>query len=99
MAGHVRGGRRLSSHRRGPNLLLIGGRARMRTRAEARRGLAIYLTVLVILSALLEGWIITHGGLEGPAGYLVLPLMYVPLVSSVVARLVGREGFRDVSFR
>jgi CAAX protease family protein len=71
----------------------------MRTRAQARRGLVIYLGLVVILSAALEGWIITHGGLMGPIGWLVLPLMYVPATSSVVARLVGREGFRDVSFR
>lgn len=71
----------------------------MRTRAQARRGLAIYLGAVVVMSAALEGWIITHGGLAGPARWLILPLMYVPLVSSVIARLIGREGFRDVSFR
>ena len=71
----------------------------MRTRAQARRGLAIYLGVVVVASAILEGWIISHGGLTGPAHWLVLPLMYVPAFASVVARLTGREGFRDVSFR
>ena len=70
-----------------------------RSPAEARRGLAIYFTLLVVCSAALEWWIITHGGLNGPAGRLVIFLMYVPAFSSVVARLVGREGFGDVSFR
>ncbi|MEZ4457493.1 MAG: type II CAAX endopeptidase family protein [Gemmatimonadales bacterium] len=70
----------------------------MRTPASARRGLTIYFAVLVTLSAALEGWIITHGGLR-ESGLLVLVLMYVPLVASVVARLAGREGFGDVSFR
>lgn len=70
----------------------------MRTREQARRGLTIYFGVLVAISAALEGWIVTHGGLEGPWGWLVLPLMYTPAVASVVARTVGREGFADVSF-
>jgi len=71
----------------------------MRTRAQARRGLVIYLGSVVVMSAALEGWIIGHGGLGGPARWLVLPLMYVPLISSVIARVIGREGIRDVSFR
>lgn len=70
-----------------------------RSRAEARRGLVRYLTVLVVLSVMLEIAIIRQGGLTNPtAGALVLVLMYVPAVASVVARLVGREGFDDVSF-
>jgi len=71
----------------------------LRSAAEARRGLAIYFTLLVLASAALEWWIITHGGLNGPAGRLVIVLMYVPAFSSIVARLAGREGFGDVSFR
>jgi membrane protease YdiL (CAAX protease family) len=71
----------------------------IRSPADARRGLAIYLSLVVIASAALEWWIITHGGLNGPAGSLVLVLMYVPAFASIVARLVGREGFGDVSFR
>jgi len=71
----------------------------LRSAAEARRGLAIYFTLLVVASAALEWWIITHGGLNGPAGRLVIVLMYVPAFSSIIARLAGREGFGDVSFR
>lgn len=74
-------------------------RGRPLSRDEARRGLAIYFMVLVVVSAGLEGWIITHGGLGGRFGMLVLPLMYTPTLASLVARLVGREGFADVSFR
>lgn len=69
------------------------------TRERARRGLAIYFAVLVVVSAAIEGWIITHGGLTGPWVWLVLPLMYTPTLASIVARLTGREGFGDVSFR
>lgn len=72
----------------------------MRTPEQARRGLRIYLAVLVVLSAGLEGTIIRLGGFVNPtAGALVLVLMYVPALASVVARLVGREGFEDVSFQ
>ena len=71
----------------------------MRTQAQARRGLRIYLGLVVVLSAILEGTIIRLGGLSNStAGALVLVLMYVPALSSVVARLAGREGFEDVSF-
>ena len=69
-------------------------------REAARRGIAIYLAVLIAGSAVLEAIIIKQGGLTDPtAGALVLVLMYVPAFASVVARLVGREGFEDVSFR
>ncbi len=71
----------------------------MRTREQARRGLTIYFAVLIVVSAALEGWIVTHGGLPGRWGWLVLPLMYTPALASVVARTVGREGWGDVSFR
>lgn len=71
----------------------------MRTREQARRGLTIYFAVLIVVSAALEGWIVAHGGLPGKWGWLVLPLMYTPALASVVARLWGREGFGDVSFR
>jgi len=70
-----------------------------RTRDEARRGLAVFFAVVLPVSAILEGWIITHGGLGGGWGWLVLPLMYTPTLGCVVARLVGGEGFGDVSFR
>jgi hypothetical protein len=69
------------------------------TRAEARQGLKIYFGVVIVVSALIEGWIITHGGLGGKFGWLVLPLMYTPTLGCLTARLVRHEGFGDVSFR
>jgi uncharacterized protein len=44
---------------------------------------------------LFEGIIYSTGHL----GYWLLPLMWTPAAASVVARLVLREGFADVSFR
>lgn len=69
------------------------------TRARARRGLRTYFAVVVVVSAALQAWIITHGGLTGRWGMLVFPLMYTPSLAAVIARVSGREGFADVSFR
>jgi len=65
-----------------------------RSRHKARRGLAIFFAVLVPLSAIFEVIIITTGDLSW-----LVPLVWVPALASVVARLVLREGFSDVSFR
>jgi len=64
------------------------------TRLRARRGLAIYFAVLVALSAMFDAIIITTGNFSW-----VFALMWTPALASVVARLVLREGFADVSFR
>jgi uncharacterized protein len=64
-------------------------------RKAARRGLAVYLGLVVVLSALFEGIIISTGVM----GVWLLPLMCTPAAASVIARLVLREGFSDVSFR
>jgi len=63
------------------------------TKLRARRGLAVYFVVLVPLSALFEAMMIS-----GNTSW-VLALMWTPAVASVVARLLLREGFADVSFR
>ena len=65
-----------------------------RSRYKARRGLAVFFAVLVPLSAIFEVIIITTGNLSW-----LVPLVWVPALASVVARLVLREGFSDVSFR
>jgi membrane protease YdiL (CAAX protease family) len=74
------------------------------TRRMARRGLAIYFSVVVLLSAPVQAIIIyadLAGGRNGLIPYLALitALMVVPATASVVARLALREGFSDVSFR
>ncbi|MGH3146428.1 MAG: CPBP family glutamic-type intramembrane protease [Rubrobacter sp.] len=65
------------------------------TRRRARRGLTIYFAIVVVLSAAIEGFIISNPELDG----LIAGLMLVPALASVVARIVLREGFADVSFR
>src|SRR3712207_1037956 len=64
------------------------------TRLRSRRGLAIYFAVLVPLSAVFQAIVIITGNFSW-----IWALMWTPAVASVVARLVLREGFADVSFR
>jgi uncharacterized protein len=74
------------------------------TRRRARRGLAIYFAIVVLLSAPIQAVIIAadlDGGRNGLVPWLasITALMFVPTAASVVARLALREGFSDVSFR
>jgi uncharacterized protein len=64
-------------------------------RLRARRGLAIYFAVLVPLSAVFETRLILGDG----SSWVVSALMWTPGAASIVARLILREGFGDVSFR
>src|SRR5215218_4357327 len=67
-------------------------------RRAARRWLAVFFVIVVVLSGAIEAYIIMNpeffGTLLG-----VLALMWSPALASVIARLVLREGFSDVSFR
>ena len=63
------------------------------TRRRARRGLAIYFAVLVPLSAVFQALMIA-GSLSW-----FWALMWTPAAAALVARVVLREGFADVSFR
>jgi len=67
--------------------------------ALARKGLAIYFSVVVVGTAILQWRIITGGGTVRDQGGLILLLMWVPTVASVVARVALKEGVGDVSFR
>ena len=64
------------------------------TRRRARRGLAVYFAVLVPLSAVFEALVIITGDFSW-----IWALMWTPAAASVVARVLLREGFADVSFR
>lgn len=63
-------------------------------RLRARRGLTIYFGTVVPLSAVFQILLVKTGNLAW-----VIPLMWSPAAASMVARLVLREGFADVSFR
>lgn len=63
-------------------------------RSQARRGLAVFFAILVPLTAIFQAIIIITGNM-----LWVFPLMWSVAGASVVARLVLREGFADVSFR
>jgi membrane protease YdiL (CAAX protease family) len=66
---------------------------------RARRGLAIYLVLVIIGSGVLEWMILKTGdSIEKHMG-LITMLMWTPAVASLIARIVLREGIRDVSFR
>src|ERR1700746_1356059 len=62
-------------------------------RLRARRGLIIYFAVLIPLSVVFETLAIRG------SSWWISALMWTPAAASVVARLVLREGFGDVSFR
>ncbi len=62
--------------------------------SRARRGLLLFFAILLPLSLLFDAaTFITHNLTW------VFALMGVPALASIIARLVGREGFADVSFR
>lgn len=62
---------------------------------NARQGLATYFAIVVLLSTPIEAFVISRPELDG----LIAGLMLVPALASVVARLLLKEGFADVSFR
>jgi membrane protease YdiL (CAAX protease family) len=68
-------------------------------RARARAGLARYFA-FVALGSIPCYAVLAHFGAERQKYELFsLVLMWCPAFSSVAARLIGREGFADVSFR
>jgi uncharacterized protein len=64
------------------------------TRSQARHGLTVYLIAVVLLTTVFDVLLIST--LDPVWG---MGRMFAPAVASVVARLVLREGFDDVSFR
>jgi len=68
-------------------------------RARARQGLALYFGLVILGSGTLEGALIATREPITKHLALVLANMWVPGVASIVARLVLRDGFGDVSFR
>jgi membrane protease YdiL (CAAX protease family) len=70
------------------------------TRAdEARRGLLVFFAVVALGSGVFQGLLLRSGKPIGESPGLVYALMWTPAVASLFARLVFREGLRDVSYR
>jgi uncharacterized protein len=69
------------------------------SRAAARRGLAIYFAVLILGSGTVETVLLRAGDSIAHHTPLIFLLMWMPAISSFVARAVRGEGIADVSFR
>jgi membrane protease YdiL (CAAX protease family) len=63
-------------------------------RQRARRGLALFFTLVIVFEAVVITAMVVTGMYA-----LVVALMWSVALASVIARLVLREGFADVSFR
>jgi uncharacterized protein len=68
-------------------------------KARARRGLAIYLVIVAVLSGAIQARLLATGEPITKHPLLVVALMWVPTLAAIVARVALREGVRDVSFR
>ncbi|HPA51598.1 MAG TPA: hypothetical protein PLP50_08345, partial [Thermoanaerobaculia bacterium] len=66
---------------------------------QARKGLLVFFALAALGSGVFQGLILRSGKPIGESPWLVYGLMWTPGIASLVARLVFREGFRDVSFR
>ncbi|MEJ2863740.1 type II CAAX endopeptidase family protein [Actinomycetospora flava] len=68
----------------------------MDVRGNARRGLTLFLSLVVAFSIAVNAWAFTH---PADAAVSIAVLMCTPALASVITRVVRREGFADVSFR
>jgi uncharacterized protein len=66
---------------------------------RARLGLTIYFGLVIVCTAAVQLHLFRTGLKLGEQFAPVLVLMWTPGLASIVARLVLREGFADVSFR
>jgi membrane protease YdiL (CAAX protease family) len=65
----------------------------------ARKGLLVFFALVALGSGVFQGLLLRSDRPIGESPGLVYALMWTPGIASIVARLVFREGFRDVSFR
>lgn len=66
---------------------------------EARKGLLVFFALVALGTGVFQGLLLRTGKPIGESPWLVGALMWTPGLASLVARLVFREGFRDVSLR
>ena len=67
-------------------------------RTRARRGLVLYLALVILGSAICEGLLFRTREPIEKHPLLVMALMGSPGLASIITRLALREGFEDVSF-
>ena len=66
--------------------------------AQARRQVIAFVAITLGASFALEGLMIARGGITGSLRLLVLPVMWMPALTSFGLRLAFRSGFRDVGW-
>ncbi|MFS0838782.1 type II CAAX prenyl endopeptidase Rce1 family protein [Paenibacillus sp. 1P03SA] len=60
---------------------------------QAKKGLRLYLGILLVLSVIMNAVVILTKSVP-----LIIVYMFIPSISSILARLLLKEGFKDVSF-
>jgi membrane protease YdiL (CAAX protease family) len=76
-----------------------GSDAEERAAARARRDVVVFVVVVASLVAVLDGLLIFSDPATPGLAFVVLAMMWTPGLVAIVVRLLGREGFADVSFR
>jgi len=71
-------------------MTVVTGKARQDPRKRAQLGLAIFFALLILLSV--PAYLLRIRGIAS------LAVLFPPAIASIIARLILREGFRDVSF-
>jgi uncharacterized protein len=66
---------------------------------QARRGLIVFLGLVVLGTAPFQVYIISSGLPYEQISWLPPIIMWVPGIAALITRLALREGFKDVSFR
>ena len=67
--------------------------------ARARRDVVVFVVVVAAVVPVLDGFLIFSGSATTGLAFVVLAMMWTPGLVAIVLRLLGREGFADVSFR
>ncbi|SEG71758.1 CPBP family intramembrane glutamic endopeptidase [Paenibacillus sp. UNC499MF] len=60
---------------------------------QAKKGLRLFLGILLVLSIIMNAVVILTKSVP-----LIIVYMFIPSISSILARLILKEGFKDVSF-
>jgi membrane protease YdiL (CAAX protease family) len=66
--------------------------------AQARKGLAVYLVLVIAGSAVLQVMLLRGGDSIANHRGLILALMWMPGLASILTRVLLNEGFADISF-